>query len=40
MFVVGLLDEDGIDVNMFEVHDLLVEDINLAKISRIPQLYE
>ena len=39
MFVVGLLNEDGIVVDMLEVHDLLVEDLNLAKISQI-LLYE
>ena len=40
MFVVGLLDENGIIVDMLEVHDLHVEDLNLAKISPIPRLYE
>ena len=28
MFVVGLLQENGIAVGMLEVHDLLVEDLN------------
>ena len=36
MFVVGLLDENGIIVDMLQVHDLHVEDLNLAKISWIP----
>ena len=36
MFVVGLLDEDGIVVDMLEFHDLLVKDLNLAKICQIP----
>ena len=36
MFVVGLFHEDGIVVDMLVVHDLLVEDLNLAKISWIP----
>ena len=40
MFVVGLLDENGIIVDMLEVHDLNVKDLNLAKISWIPRLYE
>ena len=40
MFVVGFLNEDRIVVDMLEVHDLLVEDFKLAKISQIPQLYE
>ena len=34
LFVVGLLNE----VDMLEVHDLLVKDLNLAQISRIPRL--
>ena len=34
MFVVGLLNEDGIVVDMLEVHDLLVQDLNLAKINQ------
>ena len=34
MFVVGLLHEIGIFVDMMEVYNLLVEDLILAKISR------
>ena len=30
IFVVGLLDENGIIVDMLEVHDQLVKDLNLA----------
>ena len=40
MFVIWLVDEDGIVVDILEVHDLLVEDLNPAKISRIPRLYK
>ena len=35
MFVVGLLDGNGIVVDMLKVHDLLVHDLYLAKISLI-----
>ena len=40
MFVVGLFHENGIVVDMLEVHDLLVKNLNLAKISQIPRLYK
>ena len=40
MFDVGLLVGNGIVVDMLEVHDLLVDDLNLAKISLIPRFYE
>ena len=39
MFVVGLLDENEVVVDVLEVHVLLVEHLNLAKISWIPRLY-
>ena len=40
MFVVGLLNVNEIVGDMLEIHVLLVEHLNLAKISRIPRLYE
>ena len=40
MFVSGLDNANGIVVDMLEDHVLLIELLILAKISRIPRLYE